>query len=268
MPSSGAAPPATVDAFIAALRSAQCARMVRCGLIDPSDLAACPAAIEYTTGGDGDTLASLLHDEATGGTVTLGPGAQRCLDSFATAGCDPSSQACLGTATSGIYGSGIPYDTFAAMTAFGGPACKDALAGQLAVGAPCTTDYQCTQRCLGTGCSGPPLDAGDVCATAEDPRCPTSCVVVEGDGSYPFVCSPFAGDGQPCGLTMACDPQHVCPGPPTGNGGICGLALRGLRGAACSDDRMCVPGLYCDPASSQCATRLPEGSPCAGPGGT
>lgn len=60
-PASGSAPPTTVDAFLAALRDAQCARMARCGLIEPSDLPACPAAIDYTTGGDTGTLASMLH---------------------------------------------------------------------------------------------------------------------------------------------------------------------------------------------------------------
>lgn len=60
-----------------------------------------------------------------------------------------------------------------------------------------------------------------------------------------------------------CDAQLVCPRTSTGAGAVCGEAMRGLAGAPCSDDRMCVPGLYCDPASSRCAARLAEGSACS-----
>jgi len=145
-----------------------------------------------------------------------------------------------------------------------GATCPGVCAEFLAIGATCSTSNSCPPGAsctLGTGLEGtcqeeaPPLyvAAGGAC-DAEGARCLRSYC----DGA---LCQPYPPPGQSCADTVRCD------------GGYCDAATSTCRlwaeaGDACSAERDCRDGLFCDLSMGMpaCKPLLANGASCSSSG--
>jgi hypothetical protein len=263
-PLSGAAP-ATLAEFAAQLKSAICARLVRCGAFDATGQATCEAHL------DANAIVQTLQSQANQVLAYDPAGGKACLDAFAQATCDKAASYCLsGQQRYEVAGNGmIPVsDAVKVDTGFAGLACARVLVPTVIAGGPCGGGSSCIAGlCKATG---PGPFAQDVCSplygpqgTACTPGSPSAAIcecAPTGGGNGICVFGPRAGDA--CGYPEGtCEAYSSCLA-----GGLC--APPGGPGDACSSGRLyvvdCKPGLYCAP-SGTCSARLAEGAPCTTP---
>jgi hypothetical protein len=252
------------------LSTAMCRRMIRCAMIDSTDLDGCVTAVTR-----GTARYRTLQAAADAGAVTVDPCfASECLNDLQMAGCDPTSSALLAgepdpaasaslTAQTGQSGSDNPYQwlsnltlqsstggpqaLLSLMSAFGGGACGRAFVGQLTSGSPSDDPVECAPGTQFVPASPLSPDASATCAVPVaigDPcdfrtACPTSCATYYGGDAGPFIipagyCDPSAGSSCFCGDVL-------------GEGEPCGVAVG--QSAAPSP---CAYGLLCDPVDNLC----------------
>jgi hypothetical protein len=273
------APPSSIDDFAAQLRTAICARLVRCGAFSATAQAACEAHI------DASAIAQNVKAQENQVLAFDPAGAKACLDAYGQATCDKAASYCLsGVQRYEADGNGmIPlHDAVPVDTGFGGLACARMLVPAVVAGGPCATGSSCVGGlCMATGpgpfapavCSPVYAPQGTLCTPGSSPAVtPCECAPT-GDGGGVCVFGPRPGDQ--CGYPEeSCEAYSSClvgaPPVPTGapaNPPIGHCAPPGGAGEACSGRLYvidCRPGLYCSP-SGTCSARLAAGSPCTTP---
>jgi hypothetical protein len=251
---------AGVAPFLDDVSNLMCQRMVRCGMIDSTQVPDCVTTVKYGVGSRGAELESA----GRAGAVTTDPCfASACLDAIGSAGCDPTTSILLAgeppdanpyqwlPPSMGVV-PGTQQNLLLLMSAFSGGACGKAFVGHLPAGSACYDPVECASgtSCVpsmpysaGPGTCSPLVAIGDTCDAGT--ACPTSC-----GGPAPPVCDDAGScdddagyfpipsydcvDGLPC----------VCA-PALGEGQTCFVALVGVVGPS-----LCAEGLFCDTAST------------------
>lgn len=128
-----------------------------------------------------------------------------------------------------------------------------------ASGAPCSDSVVCA---AGLACDpattkcGPPPASGQPCALGS--MGPVECAASLGcldNGT----CGPLPTEGQPCAILNRCAPGLGCDF--AANGSFC--VKPHSAGEACTNDSVCVAGLYCGVAALTCTPIVPTGGPCS-----
>lgn len=138
-----------------------------------------------------------------------------------------------------------------------------------ASGAPCSDSVICA---AGLACDpattkcGPPPASGSPCALGS--MGPVECAAGLGclDSG---TCGPLPTEGQACAIPHRCAPGLGCDF--AVNGSFC--VKPHVAGETCTNDSVCMAGLFCNLAASTCTAIVPAGGACTdgnecGPGGT
>jgi len=133
----------------------------------------------------------------------------------------------------------------------------------LKAGTACTSSIQCDGEliCVNGSC-GPPLTEDAAC-TPDDDNCGP------GLGCRAGVCTKLLPDGADCNSSEEC--LGFCDTGVGSASGKCvgGISPRARAGEACVQDAAtgmgleCVYQAFCDPATSRCVLRKPDGAPCS-----
>ncbi len=241
-----------------------CQRMIRCGMIDTTQLADCVTTVTY----ENRYRAATVLPAAEAGTVTLDPCfASACLAAIGAAGCDPTSSVLIAGDTPDadsfswvdsldtlIQGGGSSgqRNLLSLMSTYNGGACGRAFVGHLPPGAPADDPTLCGAGTMfvppdpmsppGTpGTCEAPVAIGDACDSGT--ACPTACASpLGGDAGFFLVASMFCG---------AKDMLQCFCAPLLGEGEPCSPAVS-LSGGCSDCVSPCVSGLICDPTDNVC----------------
>lgn len=237
-----------IESLRAELETAECERLVRCGLM-PDD-ATCAQLVSMPA-----PIMQLLADVVYGEVEYDGQAAQACVDALRARGCDA-----LAPAISGVE------------------ACRDMFQGSIPVGGACLVDGECAD---GAFCDRSLCEGGDACCGGVCSRDPVRAAIDEDcsqracvEGAY---CDETAGEdsgdglprckarrdnGEDCTSSDECKEGQRCSG--EGEEGKCYILAK--EGERCNADLevACLSlDTWCDPAESKCV-RLPgAGEPCA-----
>jgi hypothetical protein len=220
----------------------------------------------------------IYADVSSGKAVYDGQAAARCVDGYATFGCNVSDQIKIPALTQTC-------DAIVAGAVPNGGAC---LIGGECVSQSCNTGTCNRAACCAGTCQakvaagGDCLSNGSICITG------TYCRY---DGSTSSAtCAPLLASGQPCNVGDQCAPGSLCLadqvtgtpgtcGKPPGEGsacpvGLCDSALdvcdattktclrRVAVGGACASIDACVPYAHCDTTAGVCVARGGAGAAC------
>jgi hypothetical protein len=219
-----------------AMADAFCTRLVRCGLV--ASTAACEALLDV----DNEELLAAIE----AGTIDYdGVAARECLDAFAAASCDQSSES-------------VRVEP---------PACAEAIRGTVADGGVCHASAECiSQDCTVPDC-GMACCAGTCATTTPDAAIGGSCATASCvDGAYcdaAMVCRALLAANATCTGNDECGYGLYCE--QTGPSGVCRDAPN--RGDACPTGDCADLGDRCDQATMICVALSAAGGPCGTSGG-
>jgi hypothetical protein len=213
------------------LQEAFCSRIVRCGLVD--DVASCSELIDFN---DEEIQAGVAA-----GTIDYdGELARDCLDAFAAASCDGSSESARVEP----------------------PSCREAIRGTVADGGACENSNECASGdCMLTSCQMA-CCPGTCATTVEDAAIGASCAAgpcVEGafcDATQ--ICRALINADQACNNSGECNYGLYCE--QTTGPGVCRDAPN--RGDSCPVGDCADLGDRCDMGTMTCVALSAAGGPC------
>ncbi len=158
-----------------------------------------------------------------------------------------------------------------------GGKCTGNQLGLLAPGQACSNpficgDIECLKNAAGKGTCAAPVAVGQPCVNVGDCAQPAlcksgTCTLAAKAGDKCTAVSD-CGPGLDCIASACAVPASCSPGSTCGNGGQCIGAIhntctaRLATGAACSADKQCSDGSYCDSASKKCTVAPALGATC------
>lgn len=217
----------SLDELPDALASAQCERLVRCGLY--TSAADCEAAINFN-------ITEIQHSVEAGRVAYDGEAVAECLDTLGSASCDLTTESARVTPQS----------------------CKDAIKGAVAAGGTCYDSGDCQSA----RCDLP--DCGNACCMGTCQDGPAEVTVGQSCADAPCDDRSFCQNGTCQALLAsgaACQGSDEC-----GFGLMCGndaCTAAAHRGDACVDGDCAEIGDRCD-STDHCAALVAVGGACSG----